>query len=260
MRSPIRALVWQEWHLARWPIAIVFACTSCVTLGCALLAKPLRVYFEAELAWGVAVGAYVCLVLFLTFWRGSTKDIDAGFPTRLFTLPVRTGALAATVFFSRLACVGISALLTAGLCCLYFGMSDALVAFPPALMLLMVYFQTVAWVMSGASPPVVILAAAFLFAPATLLMRALVSFRGLVNLLLYWQDRQFLATFEAEPLLTVTVLSGLLCFVGVVAYAIARISVGRLRHGTSIANAPGRIAEALPTAPGRTRPFASPMQ
>jgi hypothetical protein len=113
MRSPTAAILWEIWARNRWALIFAFALLplAAVLYGLANWLQPLQTFGEnAGPVWVIAcIFSFLGVLLSLAalFWSFSFTAMDergrfAGFPLRLFTLPIRTRHAVAVPLFSGL--------------------------------------------------------------------------------------------------------------------------------------------------------------
>src|ERR1051325_10446350 len=106
MRSPVRALLWEQWRQVWWTAPIAVVTTTCASLA---LHQDRDIRWYKDVWW---VGTNTAIIASMTlavglilFLHSSAKDIRAGIPTRHMTLPVRSLTLSLTQYLFRLAFV-----------------------------------------------------------------------------------------------------------------------------------------------------------
>ena len=246
MSSPIRALIWHEWRLYRWAVAvalflyvsvILFAASDSTgndALECALVLNTL-----------VTLG----MMLFLGFWRGGAPDLDPGFPVRMLTLPVRTSALVSVMFLFRVVLIAVSMSVALAISFICFRTDASEFIGVPVRALgcadLMALFLAATWFFSALGP----------------LGNTVATFAVALPLALagIWFLAHSHVPFRVWPVFFGAVPAG---------YAAALIGVALYRSGRS-ATALSRVMQAFPRTRGslarawwrvrRARPFASPM-
>ena len=114
MRSPVRALIWEQWRLVWWIMPIGIALTGVASIALHL-DRDIDWYDELWRAGSSAV-IISCVLLsggILLFAHSSPTEIRAGIPARQRTLPIRRTTLALTQYLFRLGfIVALTAILT----------------------------------------------------------------------------------------------------------------------------------------------------
>ncbi|MDQ1255634.1 MAG: hypothetical protein QG656_226 [Candidatus Hydrogenedentes bacterium] len=121
MKTPIQALLWQEYRLIRWPIVFVFALISSNTLGIWLLPEFYQRNFPLDLIILIPFFAHIVLSWLLMFWNGGREDISTLIEPEYLILPVKTSVLMSIRLVFRLVAVNASYLLNAGVFFAIFG-------------------------------------------------------------------------------------------------------------------------------------------
>ncbi|MCI0462629.1 MAG: hypothetical protein L0Z62_37240 [Gemmataceae bacterium] len=94
MRSPTLALMWHFWYRHRLGLAIVAAfLAGCVALAAALPAGSFGLSDGLMLSMLFSFGLVYVAAVFAYGFDGPIETRESGYPARLFTLPVWTGAL-----------------------------------------------------------------------------------------------------------------------------------------------------------------------
>jgi hypothetical protein len=240
MHSPALALGWELWARHRWGWSALGAgALVAAVLAQALPADEART--AGDLAVGMALFAYLYLLSIFVYAESTLGGKAAGFPPRLFALPLRTSLLVAWPMLYGAVTV---ALLWLGLWWLVLvpcGLARAVEwwsALLPAAYLACT--QAVCWTLVRS--PLVRLVVVILGWPSVVLGAALV-----------W------ARYNLEVTLTQLMLG--LCALIATAYAVAVAGVARDRRGDRWGWAwLGRLLlRAVPRLPGPERPFASPL-
>jgi hypothetical protein len=152
MRSPVQALLWEQWRRLRWPM--VFALVLMVSaslLDYILMNTPVLTGSRAGvLSFVMTILCIGVSVAFLLYSHSEASDLRLTLPSRLYTLPVKTHVLVNCELFSRLAAVGLLAFVMVGTHYLLFGdeyPQDASSAWriPLFLICLFVFIQGVCW-------------------------------------------------------------------------------------------------------------------
>jgi len=106
MHSSVPALVWRQWRRLRWPMLLGFLLVVTVSV-CTRILSEIYGYNPVPLSMLVLNLTTLSFIgIALVSW-GDLNDLRLSFPSRLFTLPVRTGVLAACEFFSRLLAISV---------------------------------------------------------------------------------------------------------------------------------------------------------
>lgn len=157
MRSPVCALIWQQWRQTRWLIAAGLAAVLTTFLldfadGQGWIRDG---YIFVALTMVVECFVLSAFVFLLLASHSDPNDLRAGLPHRMFVLPVRTRLLVTSQFLYRLAAVGLVFLVAAFQ--LFWAMkgnkdaSNSLIVLLPLLcMTLVAYFQAMLWCLAGA--------------------------------------------------------------------------------------------------------------
>jgi hypothetical protein len=123
MRSPVQALLWEQWRRLRWPMAFAlvlmvyaFLLYNTPSKRSAVIDDPDRAlsFFMMSLCIGVSVAFLLCS-------HSEANDLRLTLPSRLYTLPVKTHVLVNCELFFRLASVGLLAFVMLGTHYLLFG-------------------------------------------------------------------------------------------------------------------------------------------
>ena len=98
MKTPALAIGWTIWRRHRWGLSATAACVAAV-VGASAVARAVLDPGDALQACGIAITPLAVCALYLAgvFAYGFDTDLataGTAFPSRMFTLPVRTGALA----------------------------------------------------------------------------------------------------------------------------------------------------------------------
>jgi hypothetical protein len=241
MRSPALTLGWELWarHRAGWSAVAAGA------LGAAVLARVVpagpAARMVADVAQPLALFAFIYLLSVFVYAEGTPGGRAAGFPPRLFTLPLRTSLLVA---WPMLYGTVTAAALTLGLAWLILVPCGRVqtVAWWPALLAAayLACCQAVCWTLVRA--PLWRLVVVILVLPSVALGAVLAWAR-------YGLD------------ITATQVNLGLCALIGLAYAAALMGVARDRRGDGWGGAwPGQLLRrAVPRRPGRHGPFASPL-
>ena len=119
MRSPTTAILWEIWARNRWPLgtAIGLLPMSALLIAVADRFSPVRTFEDPAPGFWVFSALFVFIAALMSlacvFWSFSFTAVDergrfAGFPLRLFTMPVRTWrAVAVPLFSGLIAILGI---------------------------------------------------------------------------------------------------------------------------------------------------------
>ena len=241
MRSAALALGWELWARHRWGLSAV----SAGALAAAVLAQIMRADPPAHTLGSVApmvtFFVFIYLLSIFVYAEGTLGGKAAGFPPRLFTLPVRTSSLVAWPMLYGTLTVALLWLWLSGLILVPCGLAQT-VTWWPALLLatLLSWFQAVCWTLVRA--PLLRLVVAVLGLPSVVL-----------GVVLIW------AMYNLEVTLTQVVV-GLCALIGL-AYAVAVAGVARDRRGDRLDWAwLGRlILRAAPRWPGWERSLATPL-
>jgi hypothetical protein len=113
MRSPTTAILWEVWARNRWPLVIALALLpmSLLLIAMADRLSPVRTFENPAPGFWVFSALFVFIAALMSlacvFWSFSFTAVDergrfAGFPLRLFTMPVRTWRAVAVPLFSGL--------------------------------------------------------------------------------------------------------------------------------------------------------------
>jgi hypothetical protein len=112
MRSPVKALIWEQWRQVRLPIAfgigLTFAASWCLHYTITVLQGDANAWVEFSTV--MAGIALVLLMAALLFAHSSPRDLRMGLPARMLTLPVSPRRIAAAQIGFRFAMVGLVAL------------------------------------------------------------------------------------------------------------------------------------------------------
>lgn len=239
MRTPIRALIWHEWRLCRWP----FLAATLLPMGFSLLAFLARSPDAVEVSIVVNCFALAMLTLVLGLWRGTVESLDPGFPQDVLVLPVRTRTLVTVLFAVRLLCVLCAGLLIASatFLCIFKEYEWPSAAFVPALVFpyVIALFLAVGWLLSPLGP----VGNGF----TTLVL----VFPGLAITLAIVGDSM---GEDALPLLVILLCAGI-----PMAYAVALAGASLYRCGKSGAVSAWLAQLVSFRFRGRAKPFSSPM-
>jgi hypothetical protein len=119
MKTPALAIGWTIWRRHRWGLSAAAVCVVVVVLACSVGRAVLGPGEALQLCGEAAVPLAVCaLYLVAVFAYGFDSDLataGTAFPSRMFTLPVRTAALAGWPMAYGAAAVGSLWLITASL-------------------------------------------------------------------------------------------------------------------------------------------------
>ena len=252
MQSPAAAIGWELWGRNRRGIVAAGAALAGAAVLAALL--PAATAEDGVIVLSTVWLAVACLYLLavVTHCEFHEGRVRLGLPARMFTLPVRTGALVAWLMFYGLAALALLWLATGALVWLPAGVEPAWWVLP-LLAVALVWFQAVCWAVPG--PPVTKVVAACVIFPALkfvleLIATAVVLFVNHESRV----DQQALA--RARPVVLTVFAAGFIPL----AYVFAVIGVARARRGAGaggwwLRRAAGR---ALARPPRRERPLRSP--
>ncbi len=149
MRSPALALAWQLWRPHRWGFCAIGAGLAVLATLCRILpaasSKSLGPLTGLLVFW-----ALIYLLSVFVYSDLSPGAKHAGFPARMFTLPVRTSVLVAWPMFYGMATVALLWLAAAWLVLVPCGLSPAHGWWPALLCAACVAcFQAIAWTLVG---------------------------------------------------------------------------------------------------------------
>jgi len=240
MRSAALSIGWELWARHRFGVSAIGA----LVLVMALLVQVLpsdAAGWVGDVAQGLGLLAFLYLLSIFVYADGALAGRSAGFPRRLFTLPLRTSVLVAwPMLYGTVA----AALLWLGLACLILvpsGRSPGVVWWPAFFQAAcLACFQAVCWTLVR-----------------TPLLRLVVAILGLpsigLSIVLVW------ATYDLH--VTIVQVNLGLCAVIGVAYAVA---VAGVRHDRRGDGSPWvwlhrLLPRAIPRWPASERPFSSAM-
>jgi hypothetical protein len=240
MRSPALALGWELWAKHRWGWSVIAA----GALAAAVLVRILSddtAQIIGVVAMVAMIGVYLYVMSIFVYAETSLSSKAAGFPARLFTLPMRTGWLVAWPMIFGMVSVILLWIWLIGLVLLPCHLAREL-DWWPGLMLAtyLAVFQTICWTL--VKVPLIRLILAILILPSVAMIGGLV-----------WATKHLEIT-KAQATL------GLAGFIGV-AYLLAVVGVARERRGDRISWAwIGRLLQrAAPSLAFKRKPFSSPL-
>jgi hypothetical protein len=150
MRSPIQAIVWEIWGANRRGWLVIFAAIAAFTTLCRLLPQAVQ---KSEGLQEISV-LFTALMLCLTMAIFNFTEVNprkgfAGFPQRLFTMPVRTCWLVGYPMLCGVA--GVVALYVAWTELVFRPVGFAVMVRWPATLLAaaVVFYQAIIWCLSG---------------------------------------------------------------------------------------------------------------
>jgi hypothetical protein len=240
MRSPALALGWELWARHRWGLSAVGA-GLLVAAGLAQAVPAGRpALVVGEVAQSLVLFVYLYLLSVFVYAEGTFGGKAAGFPPRLFTLPLPTRLLVGWPMLYGTAAAALLWLALAGLILIPCGRLATVDAWPALLLAAyMACTQAVCWTL--ARTPLFRLVTVILLLPCVVM-----------SLVFLW--------VRYNLHVTITQLNLGLCAVIGLAYAAAVAGVARDRRGDRLAwDRLGRLLlRAVPRWPARERPFPSP--
>jgi len=153
MRSPVHALLWEQWRRLRWPMLFAFLLMAAASLLDYTLSKTHNYNPRGMLSLVMLILSMAVFIAFLFFSHSELNDLRPTMPARLYTLPVRTHVLVTCELFSRLAALGLLAF--AMLVTHYLLFADKyldasfLWEMPLLLVVLIALLQAVSWLPAG---------------------------------------------------------------------------------------------------------------
>lgn len=218
--SPFRILLWEEWRHTRGRIALLLALFILVGWSGPALAglfallggpSPADAFIEVSSVLALWLGAPLAGVLLFSYY--DRDDMHFAFPTRLFSLPVRTESLVLARMMYAAAITGLLyAIMGLGIAALSVE-PIAVELYPLVAVSVMAYLQTLSW-LTGRIPAVFVV-----ILGTTLVYPLIWTLHSAIAILPEWL-----------PLRSAIVL-GPFCLV---CYLVAVIAVAQHRHGTWI--------------------------
>ena len=240
MRTAAMALGWELWARHRWGLrTLVMLALVAALLGQVLPAGP-AVLMIGEIASLLLMFAYYYLLSICVYGENHLSGNAAGFPTRLFTLPVRTHVLVAWPMLYGASAAVLLWFWVTRLIMIPCGMTRTAEWWPALLLAaLLTAFQAVCWT--------------FVRSPLLRLVVAILGLPSLVMIGAYYAASHSLHVTEVELSWGMSALIG-------VSYLVAVAGVARTRRGDRLSWAWLRefAGRAVPRLPGGARAFTSP--
>jgi hypothetical protein len=107
MRSPVHALLWEQWRRLRWPMLFALLFMAAASLLDYTLSKTQNYNPRGMLSLVMMSLSMPVFIAFLFFSHSQASDLHLTLPARLYTLPVKTHVLVSSEFFFRLGALGL---------------------------------------------------------------------------------------------------------------------------------------------------------